>query len=130
MIQAVQIFCGCCGTIFGICRQCYRNQRYCNDQCRIAGYQQNHREAQCRYMKKDIGKKQHSEAEKRRRKRKKEGAKKKESILTKTCMCLSMLIKSLFLNYNPFKKKGNCILCGKDFDINEICIEVIEPGYT
>ena len=71
MIEALQIFCGCCGRIFGVCRDCYRGHKYCSDACRTAGYYQNRRKAQSNYRQTGKGKEQHSESEKRRRERKK-----------------------------------------------------------
>ena len=129
MIKALQIFCGCCGRIFGICRHCYRGQKYCSDQCRTAGYHQTHREAQSNYRQTGKGKKQHCESEKRRRERKKEELKRTWGIggLKKACMCFSMIIKSLFKNYDPQRGKGNCSICGKGFVLSSNCIEIIEP---
>ena len=129
MIEALRIFCGCCGRIFGICRPCYRGQRYCSDQCRTAGYQQTHREAQSNYRQRDKGKLQHCESEKRRRKRKKEELKTTKgisAIIKEACMCVSMTIKSLFKNYDPERGKGNCSICGKDFLISPNCIEIVD----
>ena len=129
MIKALQIFCGCCGRIFGVCRHCYRAQKYCSDYCRTAGYRQTHREAQSTYRQTDNGKQQHCEAEKRRRKKKKKELKRTRGIsaLIKACMCISMTIKSLFKNYDPERGKGNCSVCGKEFLITPNSIEVIDP---
>ena len=128
MIKALQIFCGCCGRIFGVCRDCYRGHKYCSDACRIAGYYQSHREAQSNYRQTGKGRKQHSESEKRRRKRKKTELKRIRVIgsLKKACMCFSMTIKSLFKNYDPERGKGNCLNCGKGFLISSNSIEIID----
>ena len=57
VVIAVQIGCSCCGRMFAICKSCYRNQKYCSDECRKAGYQERHRIAQRKYSsKKDIKK--------------------------------------------------------------------------
>ena len=129
MIKALQIFCGCCGRIFGVCRDCYRGHKYCSDACRIAGYHHSHREAQSNYRQTGKGKKQHCESEKRRRERKKEELKRTWGIggLKKACMCFSMTIKSLFKNYDRERRKGNCSICGKGFVLSSNCIEIIEP---
>ena len=129
MIEALRIFCGCCGRIFGVCRDCYRGHKYCSDACRIAGYHQSHREAQSNYRQTGKGKKQHCESEKRRRERKKQELKRTWGIsgLKKACMCFSMVIKSLFKNYDPERGKGNCSICGKDLVLSSNCIEIIEP---
>jgi hypothetical protein len=129
MIKALKIFCGCCGRIFGVCRDCYRGHKYCSDHCRIAGYLQSHLEAQGRYRQTGKGKQQHCESEKRRRKKKKKELKTTRAIsgLKKACMCFSMTIKSLFKNYDSEKGKGNCSICGKDFLISSNCIEIIDP---
>ena len=129
MIEALQIFCGCCGRIFGVCRDCYRGHKYCSDACRTAGYYQNRRKAQSNYRQTGKGKEQHSESEKRRRERKKTELKRTRVIgrLKKACMCFSMIIKSLFKNYDPERGKGNCSICGKGFLISSNRIEIIEP---
>ena len=101
MIKALQIFCGCCGRIFGVCRDCYRGHKYCSDDCRKAGYDQTHREAQSSYRKTAKGKEQHIKSEKKRRKNKKLKRTKIINSVMNACMCFSMAIKSLFLNYNP-----------------------------
>jgi len=129
MIKALKIFCGCCGRIFGVCRDCYRGQRYCSDDCRIAGYLQTHREAQGNYRQTDKGKKQHIKSEKKRRKNKNKELKRPKIInsVINACMCFSMTIKSLFLNYNPDRGVGSCAICGKDFVISSNFIEIIDP---
>ena len=129
MIEALQIFCGCCGRIFGVCRDCYRGHKYCSVACRTAGYYQNRRKAQSNYRQTSKGKLQHSESEKRRRARKNTELKTTRLIghLKKACMCFSMRIKSLFKNYDPERGKGNCSICGKGFLISSNCIEIIEP---
>jgi hypothetical protein len=129
MIEALKIFCACCGRIFGVCRDCYRGHKYCSDACRIAGYHQSRLKAQNNYRQTGKGKKQHSESEKRRRKRKKTELKRIRVIgaIKKACMCFSMTIKSLFKNYDPERGKGNCLICGKGFLISSNSIEVIEP---
>jgi hypothetical protein len=129
MIKALQIFCGCCGRIFGVCRDCYRGHKYCSDACRTAGYHQRRLKAQRNYRQTGKGKQQHSESEKRRRERKKTELQSTRVIgrLKRACMCFSMTIKSLFKNYDPKRGKGNCSICGKDFLINSNCIEIIDP---
>ncbi len=129
MIEALKIFCICCGRIFGVCRVCYRGQKYCSDACRKAGYHQNRLKAQSNYRQTAKGKKQHSESEKRRRQRKKAELTRTRVIgrLKKACMCFSMRIKSIFKNYDPERGKGNCSICGKGFLISSNCIETIEP---
>ena len=62
-----QIRCRCCGTVFSVCRCCWRGQAYCCDECRIAKKRQNHSEVQRRYRQTAKGKKAHREAENRRR---------------------------------------------------------------
>jgi len=62
-----EIQCGWCGTVFCICRSCWRGQRYCSDACRQAARRQGHRQAQHRYRRTKKGKSAHRAAEKRRR---------------------------------------------------------------
>jgi hypothetical protein len=126
MAHALQIFCGCCGVIFYICKECYKGQKYCTDECCYAAYLEAHSKAQREYRQKKKGKQQHCDAEKRRRLRKKEEKNKNLNIGMKTCMCFAMLIKTLFFKCNPLKKKGNCIICGKNLETNEEYIEVID----
>jgi len=107
----LKIYCGCCGKIFFICGCCFRGQKYCCDECRIAGYRQVHLEAQKKYRLTDKGKKQHSESEKRRRLRKKQKGK-LTTAMHKICMCLAMILKSLFYDEDDGKKTGHCQICG------------------
>jgi len=65
-LYLLQIRCRCCGTVFSVCRCCWRGQAYCCDECRVAGTQKNHREAESRYRQTAKGKKAHREAENRR----------------------------------------------------------------
>ncbi len=65
-LYLVQIRCRCCSIVFSVCRCCRRGQAYCCDECRVAGTQKNHREAQGRYRRTAKGKKAHREAENRR----------------------------------------------------------------
>jgi len=53
--------------ICGICRHCFRNHKYCSDECRRAGYLENHRKAQKKYSSKKEVKKKHAEDMKKRR---------------------------------------------------------------
>lgn len=62
-----QIECRWCGTVFCICRCCWRGQRYCSAECRSAAKRKAHRGAQKRYRRTEKGKKAHREAENRRR---------------------------------------------------------------
>lgn len=71
--KGVEIGCSCCGTIFVICKSCYRNQKYCSDECREAGYRENHRRAQKKYSSKPEIKKKHAEDVAERRRKLKEG---------------------------------------------------------
>lgn len=66
-LYLIQIRCRCCGIVFSVCQCCWRGQAYCCDECRVAGTQKNHREAQKRYRQTAEGKKAHREAENRRR---------------------------------------------------------------
>lgn len=65
----VQINCSLCGLRFSICRRCWRGQAYCSDECRSAGGNLSHREAQRRYRRTSKGRRAHREAERRRRMR-------------------------------------------------------------
>ena len=94
-----------------MCRSCYRGHCYCSVTCRIAGYLQNHREAQKQYRKTQKGKDQHILSEKKRRVRKKI-VNKLSIIVKQTCMCLSMTIQSLYKN-NRLKNSGEITCCDK-----------------
>jgi hypothetical protein len=65
----IQIDCSWCGLRFCICRPCWRGQAYCSDECRSAGGDQSHRDAQRRYRRTSKGRRAHREAERRRRMR-------------------------------------------------------------
>ena len=67
LILLLQIECRWCGTVFCICRRCWRGQRYCRAECRIAAKRKAHREVQRRYRRTEKGKIAHREAENRRR---------------------------------------------------------------
>lgn len=108
----IRIYCGCCGRIFYVCRKCYRGQIYCCKECRKAGYREIHREAQRRYRQTGRGKEKHQKAERKRRmKRKGCGL---AQILYRTCMCISMLIRSMFSKGedDASEKTGCCDFCG------------------
>ena len=55
-LYLIQIRCRCCGTVFSVCRCCWRGQAYCCDECRIAKKRQNHSEVQRRYRQTAKGK--------------------------------------------------------------------------
>lgn len=67
LVLLLQIECRWCGTVFCICRCCWRGQRYCSAECRIAAKGKAHRKDQRRYRRTEKGKKAHREAENRRR---------------------------------------------------------------
>ena len=114
----LEIFCRCCGKLFYLCRSCYRGQTYCCQECRIAGYLETHREAQRRYRNTEKGKKAHREAERKKRIRgKKEGN--ILNLINKTCICLAMLIQSVFKNDNT-PNTHTCHLCGTEGKAVEI----------
>ncbi len=122
MTSGIQIFCSCCGKAFVICRSCFKNQKYCSDECRNAGYQANHRAAQKKYSSKEEVKKKHAEEERRRRKEIKKG--KGTSLWTKTCICIMMVIHSIFFQFDPIVKSGVCANCGEKVDM---IVEYREP---
>ena len=64
------IKCKYCQQQFGLCRCCYRGQRYCCDQCRKRARRKASRLAQQRYRQTEKGRKAHREAENRRRQKK------------------------------------------------------------
>ena len=66
----ITIECRYCHQQFGLCRSCYRGQRYCCDQCRKRARRKANRLAQQRYRQTDKGRKAHREAENRRRQKK------------------------------------------------------------
>lgn len=66
-IELIQICCRECALYFCICRQCFRGQAYCCEDCRKKGYRRLHRQVQKRYRHTEKGKEYHRQAEKRRR---------------------------------------------------------------
>ncbi len=130
MINLLQIFCSCCGSVFYICKACYRGHKYCGNDCRKAGYLHAHRKAQETYRSTDKGRRKHRDAETRRRWRKKNEGGEEPKLLDcarKTCICLAMKIKELHRNIDLAKGICNCLICGAQFVINESCIEIVEP---
>lgn len=67
-----KIRCKHCGSIFYVCRSCWRGQVYCGDICRRIAQQKAHREAERRYRQTEKGREAHRQGEKRRRIRKNE----------------------------------------------------------
>ena len=113
-INILKIYCNCCGKIFYMCRRCYRGHCYCSLECRISGYLQSHRDAQAKYRKTPKGKEQHRSAEERRRDRK-ENNNKWIQLFKQSCMCLSMVLKSLYKSDQIEEKEhiGYCDKCGQ-----------------
>lgn len=107
----LEIICGCCGRIFCICRRCYRGQQYCGIECRIAALLQSRRDAQKRYRQTDNGKEKHRNSERKRRMKEKKPYNWSKIIL-KTCACLAMLIRSLFLYGRENERTEHCSICG------------------
>jgi len=124
VLAAIKIGCSCCGTIFGICKSCYRNQKYCSEECRIAGYRENHRIAQRKYSSKEKIKKKHAEDEAKRRKKKKGEEVKSKNQVIKMCMCIMMLMYSTLFLLDPDCNNGVCCKCGKEFGV---VLEYREP---
>jgi len=60
----------------------------------------------------------HRKSEKLRRDRSK--YKRVAEIIVKTCGCLSMMVKSLFIEGNERKTKGHCICCGCEGNIVDV----------
>ena len=115
-----KILCACCGSYFVVCKDCYRGQVYCCDECRISGYREKNRIRQENYRKEhheDI-KVKHCEEERERRRRIKQGEvqNRKPSKIVKNCICLLMMIESLFKNFNPKTNKGKCAECECEID--------------
>lgn len=126
----LQIFCACCGVVFGVCKACYKGHKYCCGECRKAGCRHAHRKAQATYRRTDKGRKQHRQAEAMRRRKKKNEAGEKSKLIDcvrKTCMCLAMRITELYLNFDPVLGICNCLVCGDTFVIDENCIEIVDP---
>ena len=117
-LYLIQIRCRCCGIVFSVCRCCWRGQAYCCDECRVAGTQKNHREAQKRYRRTAKGKKAHREAENRRR----YGLSKKDqknmddvssTVLPTWCMSILLYLKIIIRDASAwFDKAGCCHFCG------------------
>ena len=117
-VLLIQIKCRWCGTVFCICRCCWRGQRYCSAECRSAARHKAHREAQKRYRKTEKGKIAHQEAENRRRMGL---TQKNEEILADTGTTLRYsCIKIVFAglkecdegNIAPWLRIGRCHICG------------------
>jgi len=118
--EIIKIECSCCGKIFYKCRRCYRNNRYCSEECKKAGLRESRKMAQNKYRNTEKGKKQHSESEKRRRLRKKK--QKKIMKKNKSCMCMMMKLVQKFKK----KTKAKCKSCGIE---GEVVDEFSKRGY-
>ena len=108
-----EIECRWCGTLFCICRSCWRGQGYCSAECRSSAKRIAHQEAQRRYRKTEKGKQAHCEAENRRRLR---ICKKNRKILDDTAAnhlyrCLKIQVVSAGLKENN-ERVGRCHFCG------------------
>jgi len=62
-----EITCKRCGTIFHVCKSCWRGQAYCSDACRTAAKSKAHRKTQQKYSRTINGKKVRALAASRRR---------------------------------------------------------------
>jgi len=67
-----KIVCKHCGSIFYVCRSCWRGQVYCGDICRRITQLKAHRESERLYRQTEKGREAHRQGEKRRRIRKNE----------------------------------------------------------
>ena len=57
VLLLIKVKCRRCGTVFYVCRSCWRGQAYCSDKCRKANQREAHAEAQRRYRQTARGKK-------------------------------------------------------------------------
>ena len=115
-----EVECRWCGTIFCICRCCWRGQSYCSAECRRAAKRKAHQEAQKRYRRTEKGKEAHREAENLRR----VGLTKKNiEILDDTATnfqyrCLKIQVVAASFKKNneyvevPWFRIGRCHFCG------------------
>lgn len=71
-VMGQQINCSFCLTIFSICHSCFRGQKFCSSDCRIAGRRARCKEAHQRYQKSDRGRRFHRLRQDSYRKRKKD----------------------------------------------------------
>ena len=101
----LQIPCRWCGSIFCICRCCWRGQTYCRAGCRRAAKLYAHRKAQRRYRRTFKGKKTHREAERRRRMRIS-----KKTMADRGSTSIPLLCK--LDSRRRMKTKGRCRFCG------------------
>ena len=128
---AVQVFCGCCGRIFAVCRHCYRGHKYCSDSCRNAGYAYLHRIAQAIYSQTDNGREKRRLAQIRRRmvkkiKTGKAAYSKAKTRIKQICECIMMKIQHLYLNFDRSSGSGTCVVCGNTIEIDDSNIEIVD----
>jgi len=67
-----KIQCKHCGSIFYVCRSCWRGQVYCGDICRRIAQLRAHRESERLYRQTEKGREAHRQGEKKRRTKKNE----------------------------------------------------------
>ena len=72
IVLLIKIRCKRCGSIFYVCRSCFRGQVYCGDRCRKASQDVAHNKAQRLYRQTEKGREAHREGERRRRIKKNE----------------------------------------------------------
>ena len=73
-----------CGTIFGICRSCFRGQRYCSDSCRKDARAEKHRASNRRHQRSPEGRDNHRDRQRDYRKRLKDRGVTDQSCSAKT----------------------------------------------
>jgi len=63
-----------CGATFGVCRSCFRGQRYCSDSCRTQARAEQRRESNRRHQRSPEGRDNHRDRQRDYRKRLKDRA--------------------------------------------------------
>lgn len=65
--EGISFCCQHCACTVVICKSCWRNQRYCSQQCSRQAYLKRHRENQKKYNQTDKGRESHKDRQRRYR---------------------------------------------------------------
>jgi len=72
LVPLLRRVCRRCGSIFGVCRSCFRGQCYCSERCRKKARRDRHRQANRRHQETPWGRDDHRDRQRDYRKRRKE----------------------------------------------------------
>jgi len=110
-IQGYVLSCKWCGSLFAMCKSCYRGHCYCSESCRGHGYNRARQQARERHEKSLEAKLDHRDRMKRYRKNQLE-----KTVTDKGSMFLAKHLdfaSSKHLDLAKLPKNGLCAACGR-----------------